>query len=129
LLEAGEYSALHITFYLHLCLCQLTLGHTLNGCWYYNLLLVMFVVIISAVWLHLQYSITALLIIPLLFDGFSKKEIIPQQCLQLVKNQEPTRCTITIKNFNSSFTLNPTCFGQVPDHLQGYTILKCYVHM
>jgi hypothetical protein len=40
----------------------------------------------------------------------------------------PTRRTITIKNFNSCITLNPTCFGQVPDHLQGYTTLKFYVH-
>jgi hypothetical protein len=33
------------------------------------------------------------------------------------------------ENFNSSTTFKPTCFGQVPDHLQGYTTLKCVVHM
>jgi hypothetical protein len=32
---------------------------------------------------HLQHLITDLLTVPLLFDGFSNKEISPQQCLQL----------------------------------------------
>lgn len=37
-----------------------------------------------AVWSHLQHLITNILIIHLLFDKFSNKEISPAQCLQLV---------------------------------------------
>jgi hypothetical protein len=41
-----------------------------------------------------------------------------------VSKKEPTRCTITIKNFNSSITLNPTCFGQVPVGFNVILLLK-----
>jgi hypothetical protein len=59
-----------------------------------------------------------LLLLLLLFNLFN---IVFTVHLVYIK-KEPTRCTITIKNFNSSITLNPTCFGQVPDNLQGFYI-------
>jgi hypothetical protein len=39
-----------------------------------------------AVWSHLQHLITNILIIHLLFDKFSNKEISPAQCLQLLSS-------------------------------------------
>jgi len=37
LMWAEESSAMHTTFYLPLCLCQLTLDHTLNRCYCHTL--------------------------------------------------------------------------------------------
>jgi hypothetical protein len=63
------------------------------------------------------------------FKKFQQLNIVFTVHLVYIKNQDQLDAQSLFKNFNSSITLNPTCFGQVPDHLQGYTTLKCVVHM
>jgi hypothetical protein len=53
-----------------------------------------------------------------------------ENCLFIkIKNQDQLDAQSLLKSLIAVLTFNSTCFGQIPDHLQGYTTLKCYVHM
>jgi hypothetical protein len=80
-----EYSALHLTFLpVSLPLPVNLRPYAKRMLSSYNMSLAIFEVVIFPVQSCLEHVITKLLAVFLVFDGFSKKEILPPQCLQLL---------------------------------------------